>query len=137
MREVTTDELAERAEEIDTRHFLVRVLSPMCLDGRLLEPKTLLENARRAYTWMFHKGKPELPDVVAGAKRVSFETYGGWSLKEERVRRAVAVSPGSVFEYKCDKRDEPLALALTALEYYAVGAYKPHGCGQVVVEGAR
>lgn len=137
VREVTTDELAERAKEIDTRHFLVRLLSPMVLDGRLLEAKTLLENARRAYTWMFHEGKPELPMVEEGKRRFSFETYSVWSLKDEGVRRAVAISPGSVFEYKSVEQDESLALALAALEFCSVGSYKPNGCGQVIIEKAR
>ncbi|KPV64094.1 MAG: hypothetical protein AOA66_0408 [Candidatus Bathyarchaeota archaeon BA2] len=45
-----------------------------------------------------------------------------------------AISPGSVFQFRSAKHDETLASALAALELYAIGSYKPHGCGQVVIE---
>jgi len=137
VREVTTDELVKRAEEIGTQHFLVRLVSPMLLDGRVLEAKTLCANASRAYTWMFHEGKPKLPSVEEGARRFSFETYSVWSLKDGGVRRAVAVSPSSVFEYKSAEQDDSLALSLAALEFCSVGSYKPNGCGQVIIERFR
>jgi len=133
--EVTTKSVEERARKIDSRNFAVKLLSPMLLDGGLLEPQTLLEGARRAYAWVFHEGKPTLPSVQLSDKRVSVETFSGWSLKEQRRRRIeAALSPGSVFQFKSDGGDETLASALAALEFYAIGAYKPHGCGQVVIE---
>ena len=104
----------------------------------MLEPSELLEGARRAYAWIFHEGKPKLPSVEPDGRRVSVERYSGWSLKEQRRRRIeAAISPGSVFQFKGDGEDETLALALAALEFYSIGAYKPHGCGQVVIEGPR
>lgn len=136
--EVTTKSVEERAKEIDSRNFAVRLLSPMLLDGGLLEPQTLLEGARRAYTWVFHEGKPTLPSIQLSDKRIAIETFSGWSLKEQRRRRIeAAISPGSVFQFKGGGENETLALALAALEFYAIGSYKPHGCGQVVIEGAR
>ena len=104
----------------------------------MLKPESLLEAARRAYTWVFHKGKPKLPMLTLEGKRVSVEMFSGWSLKTGKRRRIEpAVSAGSVFQFKSEENSEELALALAALEYYAVGAYKPHGCGQILVEGAR
>jgi CRISPR/Cas system CSM-associated protein Csm3 (group 7 of RAMP superfamily) len=143
VREVTTEELAERAKVIgewigDAKRFVVRVVSPMLLDGGLLDAKVLCESARRAYTWMFHEGKPNLPEVKDGERRVSSEIYSGWSLKTGvRKRVEIAISPGSVFEFKCESYDESLALALASLEYCSIGSYKPHGCGQVLIEKPR
>ncbi len=135
--EVTTKAVEDRAEEIDPRSFSVTLLSPMLLDDGLLA-QTLLEGARRAFTWMFHEDKPRLPDVQPDGIRVSIETLSGWSLKEGRRRRVeTAFSAGSVFQFRCDSPDHTLALALAALEWYPIGGYKPHGCGQVRVEKAR
>jgi CRISPR/Cas system CSM-associated protein Csm3 (group 7 of RAMP superfamily) len=145
---VTIDLLEQRAENIDTSHFFVRLLTPMVPkrdeleNGQFLSPKKLLEACRKAYTWCFHEGKPSLPDVkhVQNGKRLfSFETYSGWSLKEGEGRKdaKTAVSSGSVFEFKCDRHDETWALALAALEYQAIGDFKPHGCGQIIIEKFR
>jgi hypothetical protein len=136
--EVDVGVVEKRAEEIDSRRFSVRLVSPMLLEGKLLEPHSLLEAARRAYSWVFHEGKPRLPEVRSGRRVVGVEMVSGWSLKTGRRRRIEpAVSAGSMFQFKCDEKDEVLALSLAALEFYAVGAYKPHGCGQVIVEHAR
>ncbi|MEM2319642.1 MAG: RAMP superfamily CRISPR-associated protein [Candidatus Bathyarchaeia archaeon] len=138
VEELDGDVVRKRAEEIDVRRFSVRLVSPMVLEGKTLEPTNLLEAARRAYTWVFHEGKPRLPEVRLEGKRVGIEMFSGWSLKTGRRRRIEpAVSAGSVFQFRCDENSRELALALAALEYYAVGACKPHGCGQVVVEAAR
>jgi CRISPR/Cas system CSM-associated protein Csm3 (group 7 of RAMP superfamily) len=138
IEEVSEEQVEKRAEEIDSENFSVRSLSPLLLGGRLLEPSKLLEAARRAYTWIFHEGKPRLPDVELEDRRVSLENYSGWSLKEDKRRRIeTGISAGSVFQYKCENSNETLAKALAALEHYAVGAYKPHGCGQVKIEKAR
>jgi hypothetical protein len=138
VKEVTTEELEERAKKINTRHFLVRLLSPMVLDIPLLEAKTLCDGASRAYTWMFHKGKPKLPSIEAGAKLLSSEMFSGWSLKDGgRKRIETAISPGSLFEFKSVEHDDILGLALAALEYCSIGSYKPYGCGQVIIESAR
>jgi CRISPR/Cas system CSM-associated protein Csm3 (group 7 of RAMP superfamily) len=138
VRAIPPEEVVRRAEEIDTRSFSVRLLSPLLLEEKILEPETLLEGARRAYTWIFHEGKPKLPEVRLTGRRLAYETFSGWSLKEQRRRRIeAAISPGSVFQFSCDGVDEALALALASLELYPLGGYKPHGCGQVIVEPAR
>ncbi len=138
VEELDDDVVRRCAEEIDTRRFSVRLVSPMVLEGETLEPTSLLEAARRAYTWVFHEGKPKLPEVRLEGKRVGVEMFSGWSLKTGRRRRMEpAVSAGSVFQFRCDENSRELALAFAALEYHAVGTYKPHGCGQVVVEAAR
>lgn len=135
---VDTEILEKRAESIDGRRFSVRLLSPMILDGKMLEPSNLLEGARRAYSWAFREGKPKLPEVRSERRAVGAEMVSGWSLKTGRRRRIEpAISSGSVFQFECDEKSEELALALAALEFHAVGAYKPHGCGQLVVEVAR
>jgi CRISPR/Cas system CSM-associated protein Csm3 (group 7 of RAMP superfamily) len=138
IEELDESAVEKRAGEIDVRRFSVRLISPMVLDGKMLEASSLLEAARRAYSWVFHEGKPKLPQISLEGKRVGFEMFSGWSLKANKRRRIEpAVSAGSVFQFKCEENNRELALALVALEYYAVGAYKPHGCGQVVVEQAR
>jgi len=138
VEELDENAVEKRAEKIDVKEFSVRLVSPMVLEGKMLEPSSLLEAARRAYSWVFHEGKPKLPEVSLEGKRVGVEMFSGWSLKANRRRRIEpALSAGSVFQFKCDENSRELALALAALEYYAVGAYKPHGCGQVVIEEAR
>lgn len=139
VKEVSTQMLESRAEEIDTSKFDVRLLSPMILgDSKILDDSVLREGARRAYSWCFSEGKPTLPKVEPAGKLLAFETLSGWSLKDNRRRRIeTAISPGSVFQFKSAKNDETLALALAALELYAIGSYKPHGCGQLVVEKQR
>ncbi|MEM1673522.1 MAG: RAMP superfamily CRISPR-associated protein [Candidatus Bathyarchaeia archaeon] len=136
--EVDTSVLEGRAEGIDVERFRVRLVSPMILDGKYLDESSLLEGARRAYSWAFHKGKPSLPEVRLVNYALDDEVYGGWSLKAERRREIkTAISPGSVFDFTCEFKSLDLALSLAALEYYAVGSYKPHGCGQIiVVQGA-
>lgn len=136
VKEVKTGDIEKRAEEIDASKFSVRLLSPMILgeDGALEAP-TLLEAARRAYSWCFKEGKPSLPSVELVNRRFSFETYTGWSLKEERRRRVErAISAGSVFSFRSEGATPTLGLSLAALELYAIGTYKPHGCGQIKVE---
>lgn len=138
VEELDESAVEKRAGEIDVQKFSVRLVSPMVLDGKMLEASSLLEAARRAYSWVFHEGKPKLPKVSLEGKRVGIEMFSGWSLKTDRRRRIEpALSAGSVFQFKCDENSRELALALAALEYYAVGAYKPHGCGQVIIEHAR
>ncbi|MGC9346242.1 MAG: RAMP superfamily CRISPR-associated protein [Candidatus Bathyarchaeales archaeon] len=138
VEELDDDVVRKRAEEVDVHEFSVRLVSPMVLEGKMLEPSSLLEAARRAYTWVFHEGKPKLPEVELEGKRAGVEMFSGWSLKTGRRRRIEpAISTGSVFQFRCEEDSRELALALASLEHYAVGAYKPHGCGQVVVEGAR
>jgi len=131
---VDTAVLERRAEEIGTR-FRVRLVSPLILDGKTFDSSSLLEAVRRAYSWAFHVGKPALPDVELKRWAVDGELFSGWSLKAGRRRRIEsAVSAGSVFEFECEAKSRELALGLAALEYYAVGAYKPHGCGQIIVK---
>jgi CRISPR/Cas system CSM-associated protein Csm3 (group 7 of RAMP superfamily) len=136
--EVTTEMLEKRASEIDSSLFVVRLLSSMVLDkGQILNGSSLLECARRAYSWCLQEGKPSLPSAELGDKRFEYEYWSAWSLKDEWVRRNVAISPGSVFQFKSEKRDKSMALALAALEQYAIGDFKPHGCGQVIIEKPR
>lgn len=135
---VTTESLERRASEIDSSHFVVRLLSPMITDkAEGLDESALLECARRAYSWCFQEGKPNLPNLMSGRRRFGYEYWSRWSLKDENARRNVAISGGSVFEFKREGKDETLALALAALECYAIGDYKAHGCGQVVIENVR
>ncbi|MEM2099087.1 MAG: RAMP superfamily CRISPR-associated protein [Candidatus Bathyarchaeia archaeon] len=135
VEEVTEDLLRKRAEVVDTRSFVVRLLSPMLLDGKFLDASSLLEGCRRAYSFLFHEGKPRLPEVRLVASRVDSEVFCGWSLKAQR-RRSLehAVSAGSVFYFESDVADEVFALSLAALEFLSIGNYKPHGCGQVRIE---
>lgn len=136
--EVTTEMLQTRASEIDSSHFAVRLLSPMIVgEARSLDESNLRECASRAYSWCFQEGKPSLPAVKLEDKRFEYEYWSGWSLKDEGVRRLVAISPGSIFQFRTERRDEPLSLALAALEQHAIGDFKPHGCGQVVIEKPR
>lgn len=138
IEEVSEEQVEKQTEGIASERFSVITLSPLLLDGRQLEPPTLLESTRRAYTWVFHEGKPKLPDLKLEDKRISLENYSGWSLKEDSRRRIeIGISTGSVFQFRCDRIDETLEKALAALEHYAIGSYKPHGCGQVKIEPAR
>ncbi|MCX8153585.1 MAG: RAMP superfamily CRISPR-associated protein [Candidatus Bathyarchaeota archaeon] len=134
---ITEDYMIKRAENINTRSFVVRLLSPMLLEGKFLDASSLLEGCRRAYSFLFHEGKPKLPEVNLRASRVESEVFCGWSLKMQR-RRSLepAVAAGSVFHFESGE-DEVLALALAALEFLAIGNYKPHGCGQILVENYR
>ena len=131
-----TGVLEKKADFIDDRGFTVRLLSPMVLEkGRSLEPSILLEGVRRAYSWAFHTGKPRLPEVKRMHMAVSGEMYSGWSLKTQRRRRLMpTLSAGSVFRFEAAEHSRELCLGLAALEYYALGNYKPHGFGQVRIE---
>ena len=136
--DVDTAVLEKCADEIDVKQFRVRLVSPLILDGKPLEPRSLLEGVRRAYSWAFREGKPSLPQVVLKRWAAGGELFSGWSLKTGKRRRIEsAVSTGSVFEFTCDVESRELALGLAALEYHAIGAYKPHGCGQVIIESSR
>ncbi|MCS7119662.1 MAG: RAMP superfamily CRISPR-associated protein [Candidatus Bathyarchaeota archaeon] len=129
---VDTSSLESWADEFAADRFRVRLLSPLLLDGGSLDGASLLEAARRAYSWAFSEGKPKLPDVNLRRWVVRGELFSGWSLKFNRMRRVEpAVSAGSVYEFECDVKSRELALSLAALEHYAIGAYKPHGCGQI------
>lgn len=136
--EVEDENALAEAAKVNTGCFSVRLVSPMVLDGQMLSASSLLEGCRRGYTWLFHRGKPELKDVKLKASRVESETFSGWSLKTERRRRIEpAMSAGSIFQFEADENDELLAQGLKALEFHAIGSYKPHGCGQVSIEPCR
>lgn len=132
---VSVDALKSRADSIDSRDFRVRLVSPMVLErDQVLEPKTLLEGVRRAYSWAYGAGKPSLPEVSLVERRLDWEYVGGWSLRDDRERRRdVALSAGSVFRYRSVGSQE-LAEGLAALEMFSIGSLKPYGCGQVKVE---
>jgi hypothetical protein len=137
VKPVDREELEKKAEEIDLRRFRVICVSPMILRDSLadgLKPSTLLESARKAYTWAFREGLPSLPEPKLVDKRVAIEGWSNWSLKEDRRNPILpAFSAGSLFEYSCETEDEKLRLSLATLEYKAVGGWKPKGFGQIAV----
>jgi hypothetical protein len=138
MTEIKDDDVLAEAAKVSTGCFSVRLVSPMLLDGQMLSAKSLLEGCRRGSTWLFHRGKPALKDVELKASRAESETFSGWSLKTDQRRRIEpAISAGSIFQFEADDKDEQLARGLAALEFHAVGSYKPHGCGQVTIESCR
>lgn len=138
VEDVSQESVHRRAAEIDVSCFSVRLVSPMLLEGKLLDSSSLLEGCRRSYAWLLHEGKPKLPDIELKSKRIASETFSGWSLKTQKRRRIEpALSGGSVFQFESSVKDETLALGLAALEYHAIGDYKPHGCGQVRIESCR
>jgi CRISPR/Cas system CSM-associated protein Csm3 (group 7 of RAMP superfamily) len=139
VQEITTESIESRALElIGSDVFSVQLVSPIINDTteRTLEPCTLLEGARRAYSWCFKEGKPSLPEIHRISEKFSYDIFGGWSLKEDRLRRnAVSITSGSAFLFKIDQMDKErvslLSKSLACLEYYAIGGYKPHGYGQI------
>ncbi|MEM3736875.1 MAG: RAMP superfamily CRISPR-associated protein [Candidatus Bathyarchaeia archaeon] len=134
--EVTSEDIRRRAREIDPADFTVWLVSPMVLrEGEsTIDASALLENARRAYTRCFKDGKPSLPEVTIAEQQLVYGTFSGWSLRDERRRRVEPMlAAGSTLRFQSDSRDEKLALGLAALEVNAVGAYKPHGCGQIKI----
>jgi CRISPR/Cas system CSM-associated protein Csm3 (group 7 of RAMP superfamily) len=137
VKPVDRGEIEKRAEQMDLRRFRVVCLSPMVLkDGFTegLKPPTLLESARKAYTWAFREGLPSLTEPKLVDRRVAVEGWSNWSLKEDRRNPILpAFSAGSLFEYSCEAEDEKLRLSLAALEYKAVGRWKPKGFGQIAV----
>jgi CRISPR/Cas system CSM-associated protein Csm3 (group 7 of RAMP superfamily) len=140
VEELDSSLVEKRAEELDARNFSVRLISPMVVqNGELLTPGQLLEAARRAYTLIFRRGKPKLPKVEREEfKAISYERFSGWSLRyQHRKRIEPALTSGSILQFKCEEPTKELALSLAALEYYAVGGYKPHGCGQITIEPPR
>jgi len=137
LSEVTCDDVVKRGEAIDSSSFSVQALSPLLLD-RPLDCTSLLEGARRAYSWVYHAGKPQLPDLKQIASRVSIARFGGWSQKDDRGRGPFdGFEAGSVFQFSSEGRSSELCMSLAALDVYPFGDYKPHGCGQVRVEGPR
>ena len=125
----------ERASELEETDFRAELASPMVLKGEMLAAPTLLEGARRAYTLAMRKGKPALPELKLVQKAAEGEVLSGWSLRSDN-RRALeaAISAGSVFRFTSGTKSRELAVGLAALEYYAIGSYKPHGCGQVKIK---
>lgn len=129
MQEIESDQIVAKGIE---NTFQIQCVSPMILDK--LQESSVLEAARRAYSWIFQKGKPSLTEISLKNQRIKYEQFSGWSLKTNQ-RRAIipALSPGSVYEFDIQEKDKELSLALAALEYSAIGDYKPHGCGQVLI----
>jgi CRISPR/Cas system CSM-associated protein Csm3 (group 7 of RAMP superfamily) len=140
VQEITANIIEKEAGKIGNR-FSVNFVSPVIVEdnSKSLEPVTLLEGARRAYSWCFKEGKPALPDLKRINKIYSYDVFGGWSLKQERKRRAsVSISSGSAFLFEASGSANGediflLSKALASLEYYAIGGYKPHGYGQVSI----
>ncbi|MEM4213898.1 MAG: RAMP superfamily CRISPR-associated protein [Candidatus Methanomethylicaceae archaeon] len=130
-------DLKGRSSAINPNRFSVEILSPTVLEGDILDPSVLLESIRRVYTMAYHAGKPALPSLELENWAAEGETYTGWSLRWNR-RREVrpALSAGSIFEFRSKVGGSELAMGLSALEMYAIGGYKPHGCGQIFVKSA-
>ncbi len=142
VQEITTELLERQTQSYYSNNnkglnkFSIQLLSPLVVENARanLEPSTLLEATRRAYSWCFKEGKPSLPDLVKLKQIFSYEVFGGWSLKEDRIRRrALSISSGSAFLFECPTPTPFLGKALTSLEYYSIGGYKSHGYGQVRV----
>lgn len=134
VREVTQDMLDKRAEEIDVSDFTVRLISDIVSEGLTLPSSMLLSAARRAYTWTYHEGAPMLPDVTPQQQLIATGLTSGWSIRENKRRDVLPViRAGSVFRFRSVKNQQ-LARALAALEYLAIGSYKPHGYGQIRIE---
>ncbi|MHA1838387.1 MAG: RAMP superfamily CRISPR-associated protein [Candidatus Ranarchaeia archaeon] len=128
---VSVEDALERVVDVSSGFCLVCV-SPLLVDGGFTA-SSMLEAARRAYSWVYHRGKPSLPSIELISSRVSKTVVGGWSEKTGRESyRVSGYSSGSVFCFK-GKASEELSLALAALEVYPFGGYKPHGCGQFKV----
>jgi hypothetical protein len=134
---ISIQDIQGRAEKLNPGCFSLRCVSPLIVD-KSLEPSTVLEGARRAYSWVFHEGKPSLPEVELVASRASQTHIGGWSMKTNRpLRKMNGYNSGSIFQFSCKKPTLELSEALAALEVYPLGGYKPYGCGQFLVKGCR
>ncbi|PCN50256.1 hypothetical protein B6U99_05395, partial [Candidatus Geothermarchaeota archaeon ex4572_27] len=76
VKSVSEGELYRRASRLGY-DFKLRLLSP-AIAG--LEPSTILEAARKAYTWAYGGGTPRLPSVKLGSLRTLTEAWSRWSL---------------------------------------------------------
>jgi len=125
--------LEKRAKSISAEHFSLILRSDLVLEKDSLPAKSLSAAARRAYTWMLHEDAPSLPEIKELRSLYSQSIASGWSLKEGKRRNArSSIKAGATFEFQSSEHDK-LALALAALEFHAIGSYKPHGKGQVTV----
>ncbi|MEM2841528.1 MAG: RAMP superfamily CRISPR-associated protein [Candidatus Bathyarchaeia archaeon] len=130
---VTPEIIRKRSDDLGDQ-LVMRLLSPMVVKkGEPLIVETLMEAARRAYSQVFRRGKPSLKEPVFKTERFQFTTYGGWSLRENRRRSlSQAIEPGSTY-HLCSV-DGELREALASLEQcYAIGGFKAHGCGQILL----
>lgn len=134
MTEIGPETVRKKAEVLRKEEVVLRTLAPLVTEEeQTLQTRTILEGARRAYSQTFRTGKPSLKEPRIDGERFRFMTYGGWSLKENR-RRPLrnALEPGSVF--RLEEVDDELTLALVCLEQsYALGGFKTHGCGQILL----
>jgi len=133
IKELSSDTIQKRSDLLKDANVTVRLLTPTIIEDETLRIETMLEAARRAYSQVFRRGKPSLNEPKIEGERFRFMTYGGWSLKENRKRRLhSALEPGSI--YRFTEVDEELKLALSSLERcYAIGSFKTHGCGQILL----
>ncbi|MEM2915551.1 MAG: RAMP superfamily CRISPR-associated protein [Candidatus Bathyarchaeia archaeon] len=134
IEKISVEDLDKRVQQITPEDFSLRLISDAVIEKPIIPPETLLAAARRAYTWAYHAGAPALPDLQLKKWRVTTGTFSGWSLKGNR-RRDIepTVVAGSVFHYT-SQGGEQLARSLAALEYLAIGKWKPLGLGQVKIE---
>ncbi|MEM3383580.1 MAG: RAMP superfamily CRISPR-associated protein [Nitrososphaerales archaeon] len=133
---ILIDELYDNAKRITTKDFVVRLISNAFLKGSMIKPETMLAYASRAYSVMYHKSKPSLPELTQAEYKIGYSTFGGWSLKKGKKRTFPSLKAGSMFRFKCGKEHIELARALAALEAYAIGGFKTYGLGQTLIERA-
>jgi CRISPR/Cas system CSM-associated protein Csm3 (group 7 of RAMP superfamily) len=134
IEKIGVEDLDKRAKQITSEDFSLRLISDAVLENPILSPETLLAAARRAYTWAYHAGAPALPDLQFKEQRIATGTFSGWSLKGNKGRDIEpTVAAGSVFHYT-SRGSQQLAQSLAALEYLAIGKWKPLGLGQVKIE---
>jgi CRISPR/Cas system CSM-associated protein Csm3 (group 7 of RAMP superfamily) len=131
---ICPEDIEKRGKELEKDGVTLSLLTPAVVEeNEPLRIETILEAARRAYTQTFRLGKPALREPRLAEQRSRFTMHGGWSLKENRKRRTYpALMQGSAL--LLSGVDEQLNLALASLERtYAIGGFKTHGCGQVLL----
>jgi CRISPR/Cas system CSM-associated protein Csm3 (group 7 of RAMP superfamily) len=131
---ISPDQVKLRAGELGNDEVTLSLLSPSVVqEEEPLRIETVLESARRAHSQVFRSGKPFLREPRLAEQRSRFILQGGWSLRQNRKRRTCpALIQGSTI--LLTDVDEQVKLALASLEQtYAIGGFKTHGCGQVLL----
>jgi CRISPR/Cas system CSM-associated protein Csm3 (group 7 of RAMP superfamily) len=136
VKPILIDELCTRAEEINTKDFVVRLISNTFLKASMIRSETMRAYASRAYSLIYHKSKPSLPELIQAEHKIAYSMFGGWSLKKNKRKTFPSLKAGSVFRFKCGEKHIDLAKSLAALEAYAIGGFKTYGLGQIIIESA-
>ncbi|MCP8309201.1 MAG: hypothetical protein H3Z53_10780 [archaeon] len=136
VKPILIDELYARAEKINTKDFVVRLISNAFLKASMIRSETMLAYAGRAYSVIYHKSRPSLPELIQAEYKVGYSMFGGWSLKKDKRRTFPSLKAGSIFRFKCGEERIDLAKSLAALEVYAIGGFKTYGLGQILIESA-